>query len=184
MSLRAYMRPSSILQRSLTFLSFVKVFAAEISSSRFCSFAFYRRRWFNLFFSIVDSRSFIPFRYISFSLFVFADFGGTRVFSGIAFAFFMGTLGIGSTGLRPKFKFDGLILAEAFSASISAFLRNYSTLWNFWQKKSSILSSFSTSASGSNLVCWQYLSIDHLGLTCCMTSLPFRVKAGLALSYD
>ena len=158
------------------------LFSIDVTSCWFIYFAFSSNRWFIRFYSITVSKSLIPFKYMSFSL--FAGFGAATFLTGTEFSFFLGTLGVCYTVLSPKLIFDGLTFADAFSASISACLKNYSTLWNFWKKNSSILCSFSTSASGLNLVCLKYLSIDQLGFVYYIISLPFRVKAGVVLSRD
>ena len=158
------------------------LFSIDVTSCWFIYFAFSSNRWFSRFDSITCSKSLIPFKYMSFSL--FAGFGAATFLTGIGLSFFLGTLWVCYTVLSPKLIFDGLTFPDAFSASISACLRNYSTLWNFWKKNSSILCSFSTSASGLNLVCLKYLSIDQLGFVYYIISLPFRVKAGVVLSRD
>ena len=63
---------------------------------------------------------------MSFSL--FAGFDAVNFLTGIELGFFFGTLGVCYTVLSPKLIFDGLTFPDAFSASISACLRNYSTL--------------------------------------------------------
>ena len=158
------------------------LFSIDVKSCWFIYFAFSSSRWFYLFDSITCSKSLMPFKYMSFSL--FAGFGAVTFLTGIEVGFFFGTLGVCYTVWSPKLMLDGLTFADAFSASISACLKNYSTLWNFWKKNSSILCSFSTSASGLNLFWLKYLSIDQLGLVYCIMSLPFRVKAGVDLSRD